>query len=211
MKVLAFNGSPKANGNTFHALQLVGKELEAAGIEFEIVHIGNQMIRGCLACGGCGRNQNEQCVISNDIVNECLQKAKESNGILLGSPVHYSGVPGTMKSFLDRLFYVSTSNGNLFRHKVGAAIVADRREGGISTLNELNYFLTYSEMMIPTSNYWNIIYGTTPGEIEQDEEGKQIMRVLGKNMAYLLKVMNAAKDIMPAPEKENKVYTHFVR
>lgn len=94
---------------------------------------------------------------------------------------------------------------------IGDVIVADRREGGISTLNELNYFLTYSEMMIPTSNYWNIIYGTTPSEIEQDEEGKQIMRVLGKNMAYLLKVMNAAKGIVPAPEKENKVYTHFVR
>ncbi|WP_277612501.1 flavodoxin family protein [Veillonella agrestimuris] len=193
MKVVAFNGSPKINGNTYHALQLVGKELEVAGIEFEIIHVGNQSIRGCIACGNCSTKQNEQCIITNDIINESIQKVKEADGILLGSPVHYSGVPGTMKSFLDRLFYVSTSNGNLFRHKVGAAIVADRREGGISTLNELNYYLSYSEMMIPTSNYWNIIYGTTPDEVVQDTEGNQIMRVLRKNMAYLMKVMNAAK------------------
>ncbi len=164
-----------------------------AGIEFEIIHVGNQSIRGCIACGNCSTKQNEQCIITNDIINESIQKVKEADGILLGSPVHYSGVPGTMKSFLDRLFYVSTSNGNLFRHKVGAAIVADRREGGISTLNELNYYLSYSEMMIPTSNYWNIIYGTTPDEVVQDTEGNQIMRVLRKNMAYLMKVMNAAK------------------
>ncbi|WP_251423745.1 flavodoxin family protein [Veillonella agrestimuris] len=208
MKVVAFNGSPKINGNTYHALQLVGKELEMAGIKFEIIHVGNQSIRGCIACGNCSMKQNEQCIITNDIVNESIQKVKEAAGILLGSPVHYSGVPGTMKSFLDRLFYVSTSNGNLFRHKVGAAIVADRREGGISTLNELNYYLSYSEIMIPTSNYWNIIYGTTPGEIVQDIEGTQIMRILGKNMAYLIKIMASSKGIVEAPEKEDKVYTH---
>ena len=126
MKVLAFNGSPNPTGNTYGALALVGAELQHAGIDFEIIQIGNKLIRGCLACGGCAKNQNERCVIIGDELNDYFQRAKVADGILLGSPVHFSGVAGTMKSFLDRLFYVSTVNNGMFRHKIGATVVAVR-------------------------------------------------------------------------------------
>lgn len=210
MKVIALNGSPKPNGNTHVALTLVGGELQQAGIEFEIIHIGNKLIRGCLACGSCAKTQNEQCIV-NDEVNECLQKLKMADGILLGSPVHYSGIGGTMKSFLDRLFYVAGVNGGLFRHKVGASIVALRRSGGSSTLDGLNHYINYAEMIIPGSNYWNIVHGREPGEMLQDHEGRQIMRVLGKNMAWLLKVMAAGKVQVPEVQREDKIVTNFIR
>ncbi len=129
MKVLAINGSPHESGNTRHALNVVGKELTDSGIEFEVLHIGNKMIRGCAACSSCGKNRDEKCVLTGDDLNRWVQRAKEADGILLGSPVYFAGIPGTMKSFLDRLFYVSSSNGGLFRQKVGAALVALRRSG----------------------------------------------------------------------------------
>lgn len=211
MKVVAFNGSPNQQGNTYHALSMVGAELKNEGIEFEIVHVGNKNLRGCIACGGCARNKNEQCVLPGTEVNEWVQKMKEADGILLGSPVHYSAIAATMKSFLDRAFYVSSSNNALFRHKVAASVVAVRRSGGVTTFEQLNNYLNYSEMLMPTSNYWNVIHGTTPGEVEQDEEGKQIMRLLGKNMAWLLKLVEFGKQEVPAPVMEKKIFTHFVR
>jgi multimeric flavodoxin WrbA len=204
MKVIAINGSPKKEGNTYHALRLVCEQLEAKGIETEILQVGLKNVKACTACGMCAKNQDETCIIKNDIVNEYIQKMKEADGILLGSPVHYASLGTAMKSFLDRVFYVSGVNGNLFRHKVGASIAAVRRSGGLPTFNELNNYLNYSEMMIPTSNYWNVIHGTTPGEVLQDEEGVQIMRVLGKNMAYLLEVMNHAKGKVEAPARKRK-------
>ncbi len=209
MKVIAINGSPKKEGNTFHALNIVGNELIASGIEFEIIHVGNKMIHGCIACGKCAVNQDEKCTIITDELNDYIQKIKEADGIILGSPVYYSGIAGTMKCFLDRLFYVSSSNGNLFRHKVAAAVVAVRRSGGSATFDSLNHYLTYSEMILATTNYWNIIHGRTPGEVTQDAEGIQIMRVLGKNMAWILK-MKEASTIEP-PKKEIKEITNFVR
>jgi len=211
MKVIAINGSPRKEGNTFHAFNMVGKELKAAGIEFEILHIGNKTIHGCMACNSCAINKDEQCSIKNDEVNECVQKMKEADGILIGSPVYYSGIAGTMKCFLDRAFYVAGVNGNLFRHKVGAALVAVRRSGGSATLDSLNHYLTYSEMMVATSSYWNIIHGRTAGEAEDDAEGKQIMQTLGKNMAWMLKMKEAAGETIEAPEKVKKVMTNFVR
>ncbi|MBI5538517.1 MAG: flavodoxin family protein [Bacteroidia bacterium] len=211
MKVIAINGSPKKEGNTFNALNIVGNEISSAGINFEILHIGNKMIHGCMACGKCAINQDQKCTIITDELNEWIQKIKEADGIILGSPVYYSGIAGTMKSFLDRLFYVSTSNGNLFRHKVGAAVVAVRRSGGSSTLDSLYHYLTYSEMILATSNYWNIIHGRTPGEVNQDAEGVQIMRLLGKNMAWLLKMKEATINIIEAPLKEKKEVTNFIR
>ncbi len=210
MKVIAVNGSPKANGNTFTALSVVGAELQKHGIEFEIVHVGNKLIRGCLACGSCAKNQNEKCII-DDEVNECLQKLKTADGILFGSPVHYSGIAGTMKSFMDRLFYVAGANGGLFRHKVGAAVVVLRRSGGVATFDALNHYINYAEMVLPGSNYWNVAHGREPGEMLQDSEGQQIMRVLGKNMAWLMQVIAAAKEQIPAGPKEEKVVTNFVR
>ncbi|AUN13827.1 MAG: flavodoxin family protein [Paraclostridium sordellii] len=211
MKVVAFNGSPHKKGNTYNAIETVAKELEKEGIEVEIVHVGNKAIRGCMACGGCSRNQNERCVLDKDEVNEWIQKMKEADGIILGSPVYYSAIAGTMKSFLDRAFYVASSNGGMFRHKVGASVVAVRRSGGIPVFDQLNNYINYSEMIMPTSNYWNVAYGTAPGEVTQDEEGMQIMRVLGKNMAWMMKVVEAGKSQVKENEKEDKIFTNFIR
>ena len=211
MKVIAINGSPKKNGNTFQSLEMIGEELKNNGIEFEVLHIGNEQIRGCLACGKCGQNKNLKCVIEDNIVNDALLKLKDADGIILGSPVYYMGIAGTMKSFLDRLFYVVGANGGLFRHKVGAAMVAVRRSGGSVTFNSLNHYLHFSEMIIASSNYWNIIHGRLPGEVEQDEEGKQIMRVLGKNMAWILKMKEASANLIEEPQREQKIATHFIR
>ena len=136
---------------------------------------------------------------------------KHADGILLGSPVHYAAMGGTMKSFLDRAFYVSGSNGNIMRHKVGAAVVAVRRSGGLPAFNQLNNFLSYSEMLMPTSNYWHVIHGTSPGEVKQDAEGVQIMQVLGKNMAWLMKLVENGKGKVVPPANEEKSYMHFIR
>jgi multimeric flavodoxin WrbA len=209
MKVVAFNGSPKKEGNTYHAIKMVTDELEKEGIEIEIIHVGNKTIRGCLACNACARNKNEKCIVDNDEVNEWIQKMKEADGIILGSPVHYSSIGGTMKSFLDRAFYVA--NTGILRHKVGAAVVAVRRSGGVTTFNQLNNYINYAEMLMPNSNYWNVIHGTSPGEVIGDEEGRQIMKVLGKNMAWLMKLVENGKGKVKEPERENKVFTNFIR
>lgn len=210
MKVLAFNGSPRRKGNTYHALELVCETLEKENIETEIIQVGSKKISGCLACRTCVKKRDERCSI-DDEVNDWLQSMKTADGLLFGSPVHYSAVGGNMKSFLDRVFYVAGVNGSLFRHKVGASVVAVRRSGGLPAFNELNNYLHYSEMMIPASNYWNVIHGTLPGDALKDEEGKQIMRILAKNMAYLLKVITYAKDHVQAPESEKKILTNFIR
>lgn len=209
MKVVAFNGSPKKEGNTYHALKMVAEELEKENIEVEIIHVGNKTIRGCLACNACVKNNNEKCIIDNDEVNEWIQKMKMADGILLGSPVHYSAIGGTMKSFLDRAFYVA--NAGLLRHKVGAAVVAVRRSGGVTTFNQLNNYINYAEMLMPSTNYWNVIHGMRPGEALEDEEGRQIMRVLGKNMAWLMKIVENGKQTIKEPERENKILTNFIR
>jgi multimeric flavodoxin WrbA len=211
MKVVAINGSPHKEGNTYYALRMVGSKLEENGIEFEIIHVGNKDIRGCMACGKCRKTQDSRCSMNSDPFNEWIPTIKEADGIILSSPVYFSGVAGTMKSFLDRLFYVSLSNGNFFRHKVGAAVVAVRRTGGSSTLDTLNHYLSYSEMMLANSSYWNIIHGTVPGDANLDAEGVQIMETLGENMAWQLKMREATKDSIPAPAKKQKVMTSFIR
>lgn len=211
MKVLAINGSPNKEGNTFHALNMVGNELRIGGIEFEILHIGHKMIHGCIGCDKCSINKDEKCSINTDDLNLWIQQIKEADGIIFGSPVYYSGIAGTMKSFLDRLFFVSGSNGNLLRHKVAAALVAVRRTGGSATLDSLNHYLSYSEMIIATSNYWNVIHGANAGEVGKDAEGKQIMSVLGKNMTWLLKMKEITAGTIEPPKKEKKEYTNFIR
>lgn len=211
MKVIAFNGSPKKEGNTYHAITLVAKELESQGIEVEIVQVGDKAIRGCMACGACFKNRDEKCIMNDDVVNSYIQLIKDSDGIILGSPVHYSAISGTMKAFLDRMFYVSGANGNMFRHKVGASVVAVRRSGGLPAFNQLNNYINYAEMMMPASNYWNVIHGAKPGDALQDEEGVQIMRVLGKNMAYLMKLMDMPEAKAIKPEAEKKIAMNFIR
>ncbi|MFA6850539.1 MAG: flavodoxin family protein [Selenomonadaceae bacterium] len=211
MKVVAFNGSPNKNGNTYEAIKTVANELEKNDIEVEIVHVGNKVIRGCLACGGCGRNMNEKCVIDTDEVNEWIQKMKQADGIILGSPVHYSAIAGTMKSFLDRAFLVTSVNGGMLRHKVGASVVAVRRAGGMPTFDQLNNYLNYAEVVIPTSNYWNVVFGRAQGEAKQDQEGQQIMSVLGENMAWIMKLIEYGKDHVKVPAGKEKIYMNFIR
>lgn len=211
MKVVAFNGSPKEEGNTYQAIKIATEELQKSGIEIEIIHVGNKLIRGCMACGQCAKNKNERCVVHTDEVNEWIQKMKEADGIIIGSPVHYSAIGGTMKAFLDRAFYVCGANGGMLRHKVGAAVVAVRRSGGVPTFDQLNHYINYSEMLMPASNYWSVIHGARPGEVLQDEEGVQIMRVLGQNMAWLMKLVQNGNKNVEEPVRENKVYTNFIR
>ena len=209
MKVIAFNGSPRKEGNTYHAIKMVAEELEKEGIEVEIVQVGDKAIRGCMGCNGCMKNRDEKCVIAGDEVNAWIQKMKAADGIIIGSPVHYAAIGGAMKSFLDRAFYVA--NLGFLRHKVGAAVVAVRRSGGVTTFNQLNNYLNYTEMLIPGTNYWNVIHGFAPGEARQDAEGCQIMRVLGQNMAWLLKLVEHGKGAVAEPAGERKILTNFVR
>jgi len=212
MQVVAINGSPRADGNTQTMLSRVGEKLEEQGIPCEIIRIGSEMIRGCLDCGGCFERKNRCCVVSSDIVNFVVAKMAYADGIILGSPVYFSGVPGQMKSFLDRVFYIADANGGLFRHKVGAALVAVRRSGGSAALDSLNHYLSYSEMLIASSHYWNIVHGTNPGDSVADGEGMQIVDVLVKNFSWLLRMReNALYASLPEPEAVERVVTSFIR
>jgi multimeric flavodoxin WrbA len=210
MKVVAFNGSPKKEGNTYHAIELVAGKLREENIEVEIIHVGNKVIRGCMACKNCFKTLDERCIFKDE-VNDWIQKMKEADGIILGSPTHTAAIAGTMKCFLDRAFYVTGANNNMLRHKVGASVVVARRSGGVSAFNQLNNFLNYSEMMIPTSNYWNVIHGSKPGEVLQDIEGICIMETLGKNMATMLKQREETKLISEQNWFVKKKSTSFIR
>lgn len=208
MNVVLINGSPKKEGNTFQALSLILEELSKNEISGEIIHVGNKNIQGCLACRRCAENKNEKCVI-NDEVNDCIQKMKHADGIIIGSPVYYASIAGTMKSFLDRAFYTSSANGNLFRHKVGASIAIARRSGEVAAFDHLNHYFSVSEMFIASSNYWSVIHGKDPGEVLKDEEGVQIMRVLSKNVAFLIKSLKSSPETKP--EKEAKIMMNYIR
>lgn len=207
MKVLLINGSPKAKGCTYTALTEIAKELEKENIEAEIFHVGNKPIRGCMACGGCSKTDG-MCVFNDDTVNEALEKAKEADGFIFGSPVHYAAASGAITSFLDRFFYA----GNGFQYKPGAAIVSCRRGGSTAAFEQLNKYFTISNMPVVSSQYWNMVHGNTPEEVKQDLEGMQTMRLLGKNMAWLLKSIKAGKDAgISLPENEPKSRTNFIR
>lgn len=208
MKVLAINGSPKSDGNTATALQAVLKELESEGIETEMITIGQKVVRGCIGCGWCGAQQKKRCVF-DDEVNEWLPRIIEADGILLGSPVYYSGINGSLKSFLDRVYYVAGGNGALMRHKVGAGVVAVRRSGGSTAFDQLNKYFLISEMVVVGSGYWNIIHGRLPGEASRDEEGLAIMRTLGRNMAWVLRSLDRNRKERPPYEK--RPMTNFIR
>lgn len=208
MKVVAFNGSPNKDGNTYHALNTVGEELKKQGIDFEIVHVGSKNIRGCIGCMGCVKNQNERCVFGNDEVNDCVQKMKEADGIILGSPVYFGGISGTMKSFLDRAFFVTkVQDKPMLRNKVAAAVATARRSGEVVTFNALNNYIMTDELIIATSNYWNSVFDMESEKKAQDVEGIQTMRLLGKNMAWLLKVLEAGKSHVEAVEPEERQWT----
>jgi multimeric flavodoxin WrbA len=192
MKVVAFNGSARRDGNTAMQVRHVFNELEAEGIETELVQLARRDIRGCIACYKCADNLDRKCAVKNDIANECIEKMIEAQGIILASPTYFSDVTAEMKALIDRAGMVAKRNGDLFSRKVGAAVVAVRRGGAIHTFDTLNHFFFISQMIVPGSNYWNVGIGREPGAVEEDEEGISTMKVLGLNMAWLLKKLHGA-------------------
>lgn len=203
MNVLAINGSPKPEGNTYHAIKTVADELALSGIETEIITIGNKAIRGCISCYSC--SSTGLCVF-NDEMNDIALKMKKADGIIIGSPVYYAGINGTLKSFLDRAFFTSSKH---FRFKPCAAIVSARRAGTTAALQTINQYFEFSEMLITPTVYWSGVHGGAPAEMIEDLEGVQILKQLGKNMAYLLN-MKAQSNITP-PEKDQRVFYNYIR
>lgn len=190
MKVVAFNGSPKKDGNTATLVRHVLAELEKEGIKTETVHIGGKSIHGCIACGKCVENKDQKCVIDKDIVNDCIEKMIEADGIILSSPTYFADLTPELKALIDRAGFVAGANGGLFKRKVGAAVVAVRRAGSIHVFDSINHLFTITQMIIPGSSYWNIGMGLDEGDVEKDDEGIRTMHTLGQNMAWLLKKLN---------------------
>lgn len=211
MKVLFINGSPHKNGCTYTALSEVEKTLNSEGIETEIYWIGNKPIGGCIGCYQCVKRK--KCVFS-DIVNEFTSKAAEYDGFIFGSPVYYSGMNGNLMSFMDRVFYsASAQDPHPFRLKPAAAVVSARRAGTTSALDQMNKYFLHQQMPIVSSRYWNMVHGNTPDEVCQDEEGLQIMRYLGRNMAWMLKLIESGRQngILPPEQEERRLATNFIK
>jgi multimeric flavodoxin WrbA len=187
MKVMAFNGSARKDGNTAILINYVLKELDKEGIETELFQLAGKKIRGCKACYKCFKNKDQQCSFKNDILNECTAKMIAADGIILGSPTYYTDVSTEMKALIDRAGFVARANGDMLKRKLCAAVVAARRAGSIHAFDTLNHFFLIAQMIIPGSNYWNIGFGRDKGEVEKDAEGILIMKTLGQNMAWLLK------------------------
>ena len=205
MKVMMVNGSPHAKGNTYIALDEMKNIFEAEDIEVEYIHIGNKPIRGCIGCGQC--KTKGKCVF-DDAVNEGAKIFEEADGLVVGTPVYYGSANATTIAYLDRLFFSTSFDKTM---KVGAAVVVSRRGGSSSTFDEMNKYFGISGMPVATSQYWNMIYGLTPGEAREDAEGLQTMRTLARNMVFLMKSIALGKEKFGLPEKEEWVATHFIR
>ena len=205
MKVLLINGSPRINGNTALALKEMADIFAQEGIEAEIIQVGNKDIRGCIACGSCGRLG--KCVF-DDMVNEIVPKFEAADGIVIGSPVYYAGANATLMAFMQRLFYSSHFDKTM---KVGASICIARRGGCSATYDEMNKFFGISGMPIASSQYWNSVHGGAPGQATEDLEGMQTMRTLARNMAFLMKAIQLGKEKYGLPEKEKHAWTNFIR
>ncbi|MCU6728966.1 Cd1 [uncultured Ruminococcus sp.] len=205
MKVLIINGSPRVNGNTSVAVREMEKVFAEEGVETEVVQVGNKDIRGCIACGYC--RESGKCVF-NDVVNELAPKFEEADGLVVASPVYYASANATLIACLTRLFYSTPFDKSM---KVGASVVCARRGGCSATFDELNKFFTISNMPIASSQYWNSIHGREQGQAEMDEEGRQTMRVLARNMSFLMKSIALGKEKYGLPEKEEHLWTHFIR
>ena len=210
MRVILINGSPRQNGCTFTALDEVARALEGEGVEAEILHIGSGPIRGCIGCGGCARKGDCRCVFGDDRVNEALDRMAACDGLVIGSPVHYASASGGITSFMDRMFY---AGGRQLRGKVGAAVVSARRAGTTAALDQLQKYFAISGMPIAPSQYWPMVHGNTPEEVKKDEEGLQIMRTLGRYMAYMIKSFALAREngLLPPPQEEPRRRTNFIR
>ena len=189
MKVVAFNGSPRKDGNTATLLREVQKELDGQGIETEIVHLKGP-IQGCIACFKCYEKKDGKCALDKDIINDCIEKMAKADGIILGSPTYFADLTPELKALIDRAGFVGKANGDMFKRKVGAAVVAVRRAGAIHVFDSINHFFLIGQMVIPGSSYWNIGMGLEEKDVEKDPEGLQTMRVLGQNMAWLMKNIN---------------------
>lgn len=211
MNVLLINGSPNAKGCTFTALSEVAGALEAGGIRTSILHIGARPIQDCLACDGC--ELTGHCAIVNDLVNECIDRIKRADGLVVGSPVYFAGPSGALCAFLDRVFFAGRrqDGGKAFALKPAAAVVSCRRGGATASFDRLNKYFSICSMPIVTSQYWNMVHGNTPEEVARDLEGLQTMRTLGRNMAWLLQSIDAARESVPRPENEPRVHTSFIR
>ena len=206
MKVILINGSPHEKGCTNRALEEIRNTLLKEGIDSEIIWIGNKHVQGCIACNYC--KTHNKCVFNDDKVNQIIQELDNISGIIVGSPVYFGGPNGQLCSFLDRLFYSSKD----FKHKVGAAIVSCRRGGATASFDRLNKYFTISNMYVISSQYWNMVHGNTPAEVEQDIEGLQTMRTLALNMAYLLKCIDAGKKAgIDEPSLETPIKTNFIK
>ena len=207
MKVLLINGSPHAKGSTYTALNEVAVTLEKEGIETELIHVGHQAIRGCIACGKC--REIGHCIF-DDAVNEVAEKFKDADGLVVGSPVYYASANATLVALLDRVFYSSARQFDKTM-KVGASVVSARRGGNTATFDELNKYFTISGMPVVSSQYWNQIHGNNAEDALKDAEGLQTMRTLGRNMAFLMKSIALGKEAYGLPETEAKVATNFIR
>ena len=205
MKVLLVNGSPRVDGNTSIALTEMVKIFQDEQIETEVVQIGTKAVRGCIACGKC--SETGKCVF-DDVVNEYADKFKECDGLVVASPVYYASANATLIAFLDRLFYSTRFDKTM---KVGAAVAVARRGGTSATFDELNKYFTISGMPVASSQYWNSVHGRDAGEATQDEEGLQTMRVLARNMSFLMKSIALGKEAYGLPEKEERAWTHYIR
>jgi multimeric flavodoxin WrbA len=187
MKVTAFNGSPRKDGNTSLLIAHVFKALNKEGIATELVQIGGEKLHGCIACFQCFSRKDKRCAVADDIANMCIEKMLESDGIIIGSPTYFAALTPEAKAMIDRCGMVAKANGDMFKRKAGAAVVSVRRGGAISVFDTINHFFSIGQMIIPSSSYWNIGIGRNVGDVEQDEEGVRTMQVLGENMAWLLK------------------------
>jgi len=208
MKVLLLNGSPRGEKCTYTALKAVTEELEKNDIKTEIVNIGKNPIQGCIGCGACGKT-GKGCAFGSDGVNDFIEKMKEADGLVIGSPVHYASASGAVTSFMDRVSY---AGGSAMAFKPGAAVVSCRRGGASVAFDQLNKYFSILNMPVVSSNYWNMVHGSTPEEVLQDEEGIQTMRILGRNMAWLIKAIDFARkngiEHLPA---EKKIKTNYIR
>ena len=205
MKVIAFNGSPHSDRGVGTGISVMKRVLEQEGITVEVVHLGNMKIQGCLDCRKC--MELRRCSIEGDPVNEALEKLKTADGIILGSPVYYSGIAGTFKCFLDRLFFTRPD----LKYKAGATVVSVRRTGGIAAFHQLNNYFNLAQVIITPGVYWNVIHGRSEDEFAQDEEGHSIMETQARNMAWLIKALAAGKRDIPLPELPKRKFTNFIR